>query len=205
MADAPPSYQSAQGFEYREKEAESTSGHRFKIREEIGAYRSQHVTAVVATVVLLIRDRARGGLANSTLLLLPSDQEDSRKGTLVGYSSEEPPVLVQLEGEHDTMEFWRQPKALRILQEQVLAAISDTLPSPADDTPVPPRAMLPRKTSLFGRKPGKAFGIGPPAALLKAPVAVKADLHSVFFRTENEYGLYHTVDGQAVALTVEVS
>jgi len=74
MADAPPSYQSAQGFEYREKEAESTSGHRFKIREEIGVYRSQHVTAVVATVVLLIRDRARGGLANSTLLLLPSDQ-----------------------------------------------------------------------------------------------------------------------------------
>jgi len=136
---------------------------------------------------------------------LTATPEDSRKGTLVGYSSEEPPVLVQLEGEHDTMEFWRQPEALRILQEQVLAAISDTLPPPADDTPVPPRAMLPGKTSFFGRKLGEAFAISAAAAPLKAPVAVRADHHCVFFRTENEYGLYHTVDGQAVALTVEVS
>ncbi|KAK0937483.1 hypothetical protein LTR29_010921 [Friedmanniomyces endolithicus] len=205
MADAPPSYQSAQGHEHREQDAESRTSHRFHIRHEVGVSRSQHVAAVVATVVPIIRDRARHGLANSTLLLFPSDQMDTRKGNLVGYYGKGPPVLVQLEGDYDTGEFWCQPEALDILQAQVLAAISDTVPARADDTPPPLKEMLPGKNSFFGRKLGKALRINAAGVPVKAPLAVKAYLDYVFFRMENEHGLYQTLTGQAVFLAVEVS
>ncbi|KAK0280291.1 hypothetical protein LTR91_004798 [Friedmanniomyces endolithicus] len=215
MADAPPSYQSAQGHEHREQDAESKTSHRFHIRHE-------HVAAVVATVVPIIRDRARHGLANSTLLLFPSDQSepnrgvvkshgltptpvDTRKGNLVGYYGKGPPVLVQLEGDYDTGEFWCQPEALDMLQAQVLAAISDTVPARADDTPPPSKEMLPGKNSFFGRKLSRALNINAAGAPVKAPVAVKAYLDYVFFRMENKHGLYQTFTGQAVFLAVEVS
>ncbi|TKA60872.1 hypothetical protein B0A55_10666 [Friedmanniomyces simplex] len=205
MADLPPSYESAPGWENREQKPESKLTHRFSIREEVGISRSQHVTAVVAKLLPHIKNRARGGLSKSTLLLLPSDQDSSRKGELVGYSGEELPVLVQLEGEQDTIEFWSQPEALDLLRGQVLAAISDTLPTPPVNSPLVPKEPLPRKTSFFGRKPGKSSGTRTAPPPVKAPVAIEVHLDDVFFRTETEYGLYQTLSGGAVVLTVEVS
>ncbi|TKA64954.1 hypothetical protein B0A55_08632 [Friedmanniomyces simplex] len=205
MADPPPSYERALGWENREQKPESRLTRRFSIREEVGVSRSQHVMAVVAKLLPHIENRARGGLSKSTFLLLPSDQDSSRKGELVGFRVEELPVLVQLEGEQDTVEFWSQPEALDSLRGQVLAAISDTVPTPAIDAPPAPREPLPRKTSYFGRKPVKPPGARALPLPMKTPVAVEVHLDDVSFRTETEYGLYQTLSGRAVVLTVEVS
>ncbi|KAK3643934.1 hypothetical protein LTR56_006765 [Elasticomyces elasticus] len=201
----PPSYEEStedQGHR-KEEHHDHKIPQRFSIREEVGTSRAQHVISVVAKLLPLVQNRARGGYSRSTLLLLPSDQDCSRKGELVGYAEDEVPVLVQLEDGGDTVEFWRQPEALDLLRSQMMTAVSPT--STDHLPPLPTRPSLPpaaRKTSLFGRKPLKSPEV---QTVLKAPVTVDVKMEDVFFRTENEYGLYQTLCGRAVLLTVEVS
>ncbi|KAK5685295.1 hypothetical protein LTS10_003373 [Elasticomyces elasticus] len=200
----PPSYEeSTEERGHQEKHHNRKIPQRFSIREEVGAFRAQHVISVVAKLLPFVQNRARGGYSKSMLLLLPSDQDCSRRGELVGYAEDEVPVLVQLEDAGDTVEFWRQSEALDLLRSQMMTAVSPT--STDHLPPLPTRPSLPpavRKTSLFGRRPVK-----PPEVqtVLKAPVTVDVKMEDVFFRTENEYGLYQTLCGRAVLLTVEVS
>jgi len=208
MAD-PPSYEestSASTNSYDDSKTDSKTPLRFSIREEVGASRSQHVAALVAKLLPQIRSRAQQGLSKSTLLLLPSNQDASRKGQLVGFPEDETPILIQLEGRQDTLEFWTQEEARKELQSEMLAAISDGLPAKAFEAPLPERPTLSSssKSSFFGRKQGKAPAAPVQATPVKPPVVVDVQLDEVHFRAETEYGLYETLRCRCLLVTVEV-
>ena len=129
-----------------------------------------------------------------------------RKGQLVGYPEDEIPTLIQLESEHDTLEFWIQQEALEQLRTQLLEAISDHVPSFPIRQPLPERQVPPSatKSSLFNRRQNKAPEGKAPSKTVKLPVTVDAQLDDVHFRTETKFGLYETLRGRGVLVTVEV-
>lgn len=167
-----------------------------------------------------MRDRAQRGLSKSTLLLLPSDQgnlvvcvqnleltmrpiEHGRHGVLVGYSEDEMPVIILLEGRIDTIEFWMQQEAVKQLQSQMLTAVSNDLPNSIEEPTPSPGAVLP-KTSIFSRKPAKAAERPRGNRIVKPSARVEALFEEAYFRSENEFGLYETHRSKCVSLTVDV-
>lgn len=131
--------------------------------------------------------------------------DSTRQGQLVGFNEDEPPIVVQLEGSQDHIEFWVQEAALATLREQFMAAISNDLPA----LPVPLKPTLPvrpatSKSSWFGRKQSKMPEDEPVATAVKAPVTVQVFLDEAHFRSETEYGLYQTLRGRCVFVVIEV-
>ncbi|KAH9845825.1 hypothetical protein Tdes44962_MAKER00035 [Teratosphaeria destructans] len=209
--DPPPPYDEPDG-EYNQCSADVDVKHEkpvqmFSIHEEFGAFRSQRVAELVEKVLPQVRDRAQSGLAKTTLLLLPSGQDTLRRGILVGFSDDEIPIIIQLEGRHDSLEFWSQKEALSLLRDQLLASL-DGLPNSriAATPPLPPRSPMRNKSSFFSRKQAKAPQEPPKMAeAAKAPVMVEVMLDVVNFRGENDFGLYETLQEKAVLVRVEVS
>ena len=113
--------------------------------------------------------------------------------------------MIQLEGRQDTLEFWTQQEALHQLQNQMLAAISDSVPTSIPESlperPLPPPAM---KSSFFGRKQSKTPQEVSEIQAVKPPVRVDVHLDEAHFRSETEYGLYETLRGRCVLVTVDV-
>jgi len=229
MAD-PPSYEDSaseygQTFAHQDK-VDSRHSQRFSIREEVGASRSQHIAALVVKLLPHIRERARHGLSKTTLLLLPSDQGTcgfvfdeivairglmlkapgcNMRGQLVGFSEDEAPFLIQLEGRQDSMQFWTQQSALSLLQEQMLASISDDVTPPSvTNTTLPERPSVSSKPSFFGRKGGKAADVKPLTKSKQPSVSVEVQLDEAHFRSETEFGLFETARARAVLVVVEV-
>ena len=136
----------------------------------------------------------------------PGKTDCSPQGQLIGFPEDELPVLVQLEGGQDTAEFWMQEDARTQLQSQMLAAISETLPTNVVEQPLPQRSAPPPagKSSFFGRKQGKAQDFKEAPEPVKPSVAVEVQLEEVHFRTETEYGLYETIRGRGVLVTIDV-
>jgi len=124
----------------------------------------------------------------------------------VGFPDGELPIVIQLEGRHDTTEFWTQRQAISLLQSQLLEAVSDNIPArPVVTEPLPPKGQPPGKMSLFGRKQSKApqpKEVQPEPA--GPPVVINVEVDQVNFRTETEYGLYETLRGHAVLLAVHI-
>ena len=114
--------------------------------------------------------------------------------------------MIQLEGRQDTLEFWTQEDARSHLQRQMLAAITNSVPTmpveqPLPERPAPPPAM---RSSLFGRKQSKAPEVNAAPKPIVPPITIEVQLDEVHFRTETEYGLYETLRGRAVLVTVDV-
>ncbi|KAK5119446.1 hypothetical protein LTR85_007546 [Meristemomyces frigidus] len=204
----PPSYEES-AADYSQAVSDEKSGSKglqyFSLRDEVGTSRSQHVAALVSKLLPQVRERARSGLSRSALLLLPSNKDCGRRGQLVGFPEDELPILIQLEGHHDSLEFWMQQEALDLLREQMLAAVSDGVPTRPAEAALPTREPLQTKQSFFGRKASKvaeAKASAKPVPL--PPVTVQVLLDEVHFRTETEYGLFETVRGRAVVVSVVV-
>lgn len=128
-----------------------------------------------------------------------------REGQLVGFPADETPILIQLEGRQDMLEFWTQQQALDELKTQLLDALSDSMPAifePLPERPAPPPAA---KSSFWSRKQ-KAPEVNSEVARRaeKPPVSVAVQLDEVHFRTETEYGLFETLRGQCVLIEVNV-
>lgn len=73
----PPSYEestSEAGGTFDDSKTDPEAPQRLSIREEVGVSRSQHVAAIVASLLPQIRERAKNGLSKSTIALLPSNQ-----------------------------------------------------------------------------------------------------------------------------------
>nr|POE65373.1 hypothetical protein CFP56_73018 [Quercus suber] len=210
MAEPPPYEEDDSSVNYSQSKSKASHmgpPHRFSICEEVGTSRSQHVAAIVAKLEPRVRDRARAGLSKSTLLLLPSDQavDSSRKGQLVGFDVDEPPIIVQLESRQDRMEFWAQDAALMTLRQQFLAAISSDIPAlPEPVGPTLPNPPATNKSSWLGRKQSKTPNRQPSAASVKPPVTVQVSLDEAHFRSETEYGLYQTLRGRCVLVVIEL-
>ncbi|KAK4498139.1 hypothetical protein PRZ48_010795 [Zasmidium cellare] len=204
----PPSYEdTVREYDTKDKhdDLDSKVQQRFSIRDEVGSSRSQHVAALISKLLPQIRERAKSGLSKTTLLLLPSDQADiTRKGELVGFPEDERPIMIQLEGRYDGTQFWTQREALDLLKEQMLLELGGVLPTPVVEQPLPPRPEPQSKSSFWGRKQSKAPEPRPVAKPPKPPVTVDVEMDQVNFRTETEYGLYETLRGRAVLVTVDV-
>jgi hypothetical protein len=114
--------------------------------------------------------------------------------------------LIQLEGRQDTLEFWTQEEARKELQSEMLAAISDDLPTKAIEPSLPerPTPSSATKSSFFGRKQGKEPTVAVQANPVKPPVVVDVQLDEVHFRAETEYGLYETLRCRCLLVAVEV-
>ena len=107
-----------------------------------------------------------------------------------------------MEGRQDNIQFWLQQEALSLLQEQLLASISDeVVPSIPE---LPSRPTVPSKTSFFGRKHGKDADVKPAAPPKQRPVSVRVQLDEINVRTETGYGLFETLRAQAVLVVIEV-
>lgn len=123
----------------------------------------------------------------------------------MGFPEDDLPILIQLDGRHDTLEFWTQREAISSLETQLLAAVADDLPAPSITQPLPLPEAPPKKSSMFGRRAVKASpSLSRPQTADTSPVKVKAQLSETNFRDENEYGLYETVRGRALLVSVQV-
>jgi len=136
---------------------------------------------------------------------LTSVLECSCNGEMIGSSDDEVQTRVQLEGCHDTVEFWTQKEALGQLQFQILAAISEVAPPSMPERSLPMRDPLPNnKPSLFGRKHGRLLGQRPEPQSGQASIFVDVKLDEIYFRKESNFGLLETVSGRVVVVSVEV-
>ena len=123
----------------------------------------------------------------------------------MGFAEEDRPVLVQLEGDFDDSPFWTQQEAVDLLQRQMYAEVAGNAPNSAMEESLPQRTVPQPKSSWFGgrkqTKPAATKVNVPP----KSPVRVEVELETVNFRTVTEYGLYETIRGRGVLLTVHVA
>lgn len=122
----------------------------------------------------------------------------------MGFSEDEHPVLIHLEGRYDGSEFWNQQEALTELHDQMLAELVGDQPQ-LGEQPLPERPAAPPavKSSFWGRRLSKMPEVKP-AMKAKAPVTVDVQMEQVHFRSENEYGLYETLRSRAVVMVVDV-
>lgn len=123
----------------------------------------------------------------------------------MGFAEDDRPVLVQLEGDFDDSPFWTQQEALDLLQRQMYAEVAGDAPSASMEESLPLRTAPQSKSSWFGGRKQ----IKPAATKVtlepKSPVRVEVELETVNFRTVTEYGLYETIRGRGVLLTVHVA
>ncbi|EME42231.1 hypothetical protein DOTSEDRAFT_54653 [Dothistroma septosporum NZE10] len=206
----PPSYDESISRqpveEYHELNSDSKTAQRFSIREEVAVSRSQHVAALVSRLLPPIRERAESGISKTLMLLIPSDQaETSSRGQLVGFPEDDRPILIQLEGKYNGIQFWSQQEALDLLRDQTLAAvIGDVSVMQPVVVPLPERPAKQTWSSFWGRKSSLAAGPSRSPKQTKPPVSVEVRSEQANFRTETAYGLHETVRGRTVMMIVEV-
>ncbi|OQN96049.1 hypothetical protein B0A48_17849 [Cryoendolithus antarcticus] len=176
----------------------------WNIRAQVGLSRSQHVAQVVCQITEHVRARAMQGLSRTILAMLPSDQDATRTGTLVGFPDDEAPVVIQFEGPQYSMQFWSQAEALAELRTQLYNEVSDGVPHGQLEVALPPRPAAPvQKGSWFGRKASKAPAtVQPPTPL--PPVEVDVQVDDLHFRMETKYGLYETIRVRGMVVSVMV-
>lgn len=122
----------------------------------------------------------------------------------MGFPQDDRPILIQLEGRYDGTQFWTQREALDLLKEQMLLELGGVLPTPLVERELPPLPEPQPRSSFWSRKQSKAPEPRPAMKPPKPPVTVDVEMDQVNFRTETEYGLYETIRGKAVLVTVDV-
>jgi hypothetical protein len=196
--------------------------------------RTTHIQSVITTHIFpLIETQASFGIAQTTIAMLPSDiplpaiEEKSefsfdtfgatKPVEVIGFSSEEEPKVVRLEGQMNRTEFWRVQAVIgeleRVLGEMLNA--SAYLRSP--DRPRAGRSELEesrqQKRNLWSRMipslaPEQKSASGNPEVGVRQMdsaglVLVKARLEEICLRTVNDFGLYDTMSKQCVIVRVD--
>ena len=145
--------------------------------QHLSATRNARISQLFNTEIYpYLCEQALSGLAQSTLILVPSTTTALQPApilegkateapqfpgeTIVGFPSENHVTLVRLRGEENALEFWKQPSVIRELGSHVRVCLRDTghnVSSAEDDIPVispPPDRSEPSiaKRGLFGWK-----------------------------------------------------
>ncbi|KAI8938801.1 hypothetical protein NX059_004664 [Plenodomus lindquistii] len=204
------------------------------ILDQLTLTRAHHITTTIQTSILpLVEQQASYGIAHTTIALLPSDiplppiepvSEYSFEPTstptnaveVIGFSSEEAPKVVRLEGHMNTTQFWRPQDVIEELERMLREALnqSSRLRSPmspvrvgrdANQTAPPRRGLLTRLVDSMG--PEQRSPAGNPEVGVKTErvglVLVKARLEEICLRTVTEFGLYDTMSRQCVIIRVD--
>lgn len=213
----------------------STTNRGQNILDQLTLVRAQHIRSVIDDQLLpLVEQQASYGIAQTTIALLPSDiplpapeeksefsfdtGRDDQKVEVIGFSSDEEPKVVRLEGQMNKTEFWR-PQAIILELERTLRDRlneSSTLRSPT--SPVfpaaqqessqrqPKRSFLERIANAMGQEERSPSGIpevGVRQVEEAGKVLVKVRLEELCLRTVNEFGLYDTMSKQGVIIRVD--
>jgi hypothetical protein len=223
----PPSYTDS-----LQPTATSSSSRTPSLLDQLTLVRATHIRSTVHTHILpLITQQAALGLSQTTLALLPSDiplpapQEknefsfdtatpDAQKVEVIGFSSDDAPTIVRLEGQLNRTEFWRPQVVIdeleRRLSEELNANAGLVNPSQSEQESQarqskPKRSLLDR---MSGRGPEVPSPGGHPEVGLRQDEAfgrilVKVRLEDISLRTVNDFGLYDTMSKQCVIVRVD--
>ncbi|KAF1834293.1 hypothetical protein BDW02DRAFT_569194 [Decorospora gaudefroyi] len=202
------------------------------ILDQLNTTRTRHIRSVIEThIIPLVEQQAAYGIAQTIIAMLPSDiplppveeksefsfaTDDAKPVEVIGFSSEDEPKVVRLEGHMNRTEFWR-PQAVieeleRVLSEDLNA--SAVLRSPTgrgragSGTPQrqPRRTLLSRVMPSMGPEqpsPGGNPEVGVKPLDNTRLVVVKARLEELCLRTVTEFGLYDTMSKQCVIIRVD--
>jgi hypothetical protein len=215
---------------YSEYSSPSSRGQ--TILDQLSTTRTHHIQSVIERhVIPLIEERATYGIAQTTIAMLPSDiplpaveekseysfdTSDSKPVEVVGFSSEEEPKVVRLEGQMNRTEFWRPQVVIleleRMLSENLNA--NPVLRSPRGDGRAgadsgqrqSKRGFLSRVMPSLGpelRSPSGNPEVGVKQLEQGRMVVVKARLEEICLRTVSEFGLYDTMSKQCVIIRVD--
>ncbi|KAH8635207.1 hypothetical protein IG631_10608 [Alternaria alternata] len=202
------------------------------ILDQLSTTRTHHIQSVIERhVIPLIEERATYGIAQTTIAMLPSDiplpaveekskysfdTSDSKPVEVVGFSSEDEPKVVRLEGQMNRTEFWR-PQVVIVELERMLSEnlnASPVLRSPrgrgrseGDSAQRHSRrGFLSRVMPSLGpelRSPSGNPEVGVKQLDQVRMVVVKARLEEICLRTVSEFGLYDTMSKQCVIIRVD--
>ncbi|KAF2030857.1 hypothetical protein EK21DRAFT_64613 [Setomelanomma holmii] len=206
---------------------------------QLSATRTTNITSIITTHILpLLSTRASYGLSQTTIALLPSDipqspvpekpnpefsfasSSDVKGVEVIGFSSEETPEIVRLEGRMNETGFWRVQAVVEELEgrlREVLNSNSNSslrtsrLPARSDaGSNKPKRTLLSRIMPSLGPEEGSPGG-NPEVGVRSRDgvemgmgmVLVKARLEELCLRTVTEFGLYDTMSRTCVIIRVD--
>ncbi|OAL01358.1 hypothetical protein IQ06DRAFT_293450 [Phaeosphaeriaceae sp. SRC1lsM3a] len=225
----PPSYTESTGQTHAPFRSNTPRGQ--ALLDQLTLTRSTHIQSMIDTHILpIVESQASFGIAQTTIAMLPSDiplpaiEEKSefsfdtastKPVEVIGFSSEEEPKIVRLEGQMNRTEFWRVQAIIeeleRALRERLNA--SAVLRNPTrpisefeEPTRTSRRSLLSRVMPSLG--PEKKSPSGNPEVGVKQMdnaglVLVKARLEELCLRTVNEFGLFDTMARQCVIVRVD--
>ncbi|KAL8867484.1 MAG: hypothetical protein Q9174_005635 [Haloplaca sp. 1 TL-2023] len=152
----------------------------------------------------------------TTLVLVPSDvssflppadfsstdtkSKTGSHGTLVGFRSEERPILIPLQGQDNRLEAWKRPRMLHGLEHDLRRRLShegyQVLPNETKDVSAASNRIAGSRNVDWKYVERNRLTAG------QTRLSVRID--EVCLRIENAMGLYETRSGKAVILAVEI-
>jgi len=199
------------------------------ILDQLTLVRAQHIRTIITDYILPhITQQAALGLSQSIIALLPSDiplpapeeksefsfdtsTADAQRVELIGFSSDQSPEIIRLEGQLNTTEFWRPQVVVELerrLKEELNANERLRPRSPIKEEA--PQSQP--KRSFFSRVSGRGPEVPSPSGNpevgvrqvdIAGQVLVNVRLEEICLRTVNEFGLYDTMSKQCVVVRVD--
>lgn len=217
----PPSYDEVTKLAYAYQD-DRAGGQR--LIDQLTAVRAEHTRRIAEEKICpSIQSRAEHGLSKSTIVLIPSNLDIARTSDaleIVDFHGQEEEIeQVQLEGNLNRLEFWRQPVVIKELQyvlEDRLSASPILRDFAPKETPVQESTPLSvpsqKRRGFFDRRSSKQAGnttpkpdpipvSQPPASTIE----VKVTLEDICLRTLTDFGLYETVTQPVVVVKVDIN
>jgi hypothetical protein len=225
----PPSYSESTSQTHAPFRSNTPRGQ--ALLDQLTLTRTTHIQSIINTHILpLVETQASFGIAQTTIAMLPSDiplppieeksefsfdTANTKQVEVIGFSSEEEPKIVRLEGQMNRTEFWRVQAIIeeleRLLRESLNASAylrSPTRPgrSEFEEVKQPKRSLLSRMMPSLGSEKKAASEnseVGGRQMENVGLVLVKARLEEICLRTLSEFGLYDTMAKQCVIIRVD--
>lgn len=227
-----PSYEDSINSAFTPASTQSTSRGQ-QLLDQLTIVRAQHIRTVINThIIPLVEQQALYGIAQTTIAMIPSDislpapeavksefsfdTENEKKVEVIGFSSDDEPQIVRLEGQMNRTEFWRPQNIIleleTVLKDSLNASPHLKLPSPRQPVTqqVPPKQ--PRKKffermadamSQETRSTSAHPEVGFRQPDTEGQVLVKVRLEDICLRTVNDFGLYDTMSKQCIIIRVD--
>jgi hypothetical protein len=198
-----------------------------QLLDQLTLVRAEHIRSVIDDHIFpLVEKQALYGISRTLIAMIPSDvpipapaeksefsfDTDEKKVEVIGFSSDEEPQIVRLEGQMDRTEFWRVQSVVEELERRLKDALNASpnirAPSPREAQPPAPKPSR----NFFGRiadrmNQEERDPNGNPEVGVKQPevgqVLVKVRLEEIVLRTVNDFGLYDTMSKQCVIIRVD--
>jgi len=220
-ANEPPSYDEVAKLPYQD---DRSGGQR--LIDQLTGVRAEHTRRIVdEKICSVIQERAKHGLSKTTIVLIPSNLHFSKTSNaidIVDFHGHENEVeQVQLDGNLNRLEFWRQPDVIKELQyvledrlsaSPVLRELVQKTDQARENATV--ETVPQRKRSLFDRKNStqaskddvsKSETAAGQSQTPSNIIDVRVELEEICMRTISDFGLYETVTQPVVVVKVNIN